>query len=90
VGETRLLVRVRPRAGAEGVEALPDGSVRVRVRAAPVDGAANQAVRQLLAHALGCPPAGVEIVRGQTARVKLVRIAGLTADQARRRLSRGA
>jgi uncharacterized protein YggU (UPF0235/DUF167 family) len=85
-----LTVRVRPRAGAEGVELLPDGSVRVRVRAAPVDGAANHAVRRMLARALGCPPTEIEIVRGQTARVKLVRIAALAPHEARRRLLRGA
>jgi uncharacterized protein (TIGR00251 family) len=85
-----LTVRVRPRAGAEGIEPLPDGSVRIRVRAAPVDGEANRAVRQLLARALGCPPAGVEIVRGQAARIKQVRIAGLAPDEAWRRLSPGA
>ena len=54
------------------------GTLRVRVRAAPDRGAANEALVRLLAAALGVPPSSVSIRRGATSRVKLVAIAGLT------------
>jgi uncharacterized protein YggU (UPF0235/DUF167 family) len=58
----------------------------VRVTAPPADGAANEAVRDVLAGALGCPRSAVTIVRGHAARTKLVAIAGLTAADVARRL----
>jgi uncharacterized protein YggU (UPF0235/DUF167 family) len=71
------------------VEVTGVGAVRVRVTAAPVDGLANEAVRDVLARALGCGRSRVEIVRGQTGRTKLVRILGLTASEVAARLSVG-
>jgi uncharacterized protein YggU (UPF0235/DUF167 family) len=59
----------------------------VRVTAPPVGGAANEAVRAVLARALGCPRSAVEILRGATTRTKLVRIVGLSPEELRARLT---
>lgn len=53
-----VCLRVTPRGGRDaivGIETLSDGRqvVKVRVRAVPEEGAANDAVRRLLAKALG-------------------------------------
>jgi uncharacterized protein YggU (UPF0235/DUF167 family) len=79
-GGLEVRVRVKPRGGRDalgGVEALSDGRkvLKVRVRAAPEDGAANDAVRRTLARALGLPPSTVHLASGATARVKIFRIA---------------
>ena len=63
--ETRLTVAVRPRAGRDGIVGWQDGVLRVRVKAPPADGAANEAVRDVLAARLGCARSRIEIVRGQ-------------------------
>jgi uncharacterized protein YggU (UPF0235/DUF167 family) len=64
-----------------------DGRIlRLRVAAPPAGGAANEAVRTLLAERLSCARSQVEIVRGHTARTKLVRIAGLAPADAAVRL----
>jgi uncharacterized protein (TIGR00251 family) len=84
--EARLTVEVRPRAGRDAIVGWQGGVLRLRVAAAPIDGAANEAVRALLAERLGCARSRVEIVRGHTARTKVVRIAGLDRDEARARL----
>jgi len=55
---------------AEGLDA--DLVVHVRERA--VDGKANEGVVRALAEHLGIPRSAVEIVRGHTARRKLVRV----------------
>lgn len=74
-------VRVTPKGGRDaidGVEALSDGRpvLKVRVRAAPEDGAANEGVRRLLAKALGRPASSVTLEAGATARLKTFLIAG--------------
>ena len=53
----------------------------VRVRAAPADGGANAAVCRLLAAELAVPPSAVTIVRGASARRKLVRVEGPDATR---------
>jgi uncharacterized protein len=81
-----LAIRVQPRAKRTGIAGERGGIVVIRVAAPPVDGKANDAVRRLIAQRLGVPRSAVEIVRGESARDKLVRIEGLSADEARTRL----
>ena len=85
--ETRLTVEVRPRAGRDEIAGWQGARLRVRVTAPPADGAANEAVRALLADRLGCARSQVEIVRGQTARTKIVRVVGLAPHEAATRLA---
>ena len=67
----RLVVRVTTRAGRDAIGHFDDeGRLHLRVAAAPVDGAANAAVVQMLAKALGIPSRDVVLVSGTTARVK--------------------
>jgi uncharacterized protein len=73
--------RATPRGGrdaVDGVATLADGSavLRIRVRAAPEDGAANEAVRRVLAKALGRPASAVSLTAGATARLKTLCIEG--------------
>ena len=74
---------MQPRAKREEVVGERGGAIVIRVTAPPVDGKANQALCALIADRLGVPRSHVEVVRGQTARDKVVRIRGTTADRAR-------
>jgi uncharacterized protein len=74
-------VRLTPRGGRdaiEGAETRADGRalLKARVRAAPFEGQANEALCRLLADALDTAPRQVTLVSGATARVKRLRIAG--------------
>ncbi len=87
VAGLELRIRVTPKASRdaiEGVEALADGTsvLRLRVRAVPADGAANDAVRRLLAKALRVPAGVVSVSSGATARIKTMRIEGESAELA--------
>jgi hypothetical protein len=80
-GGLRLRVRVTPRGGRDAVEGVAaDASeaphLKIRVAAAPVDGDANDAVEKLLAKWLGVPKSRVEVVGGETVRLKTVMIDG--------------
>ena len=62
-----------------------DGSLVVRVTAAPVDGAANTALIRLVAGAIGVPRARVSLVVGASSRRKLIEIEGVDAATIRAR-----
>jgi uncharacterized protein (TIGR00251 family) len=81
-----LAIRVQPRAKRTEVAGERGGAVVIRVSAPPVEGKANEAVEKLIADKLGVPKSAVAIVRGDSSRDKLVRIDGLSADEARTRL----
>ncbi|MFW2349527.1 DUF167 domain-containing protein [Qipengyuania sp.] len=74
VMDGQLRVRVTPGARSESI-AIEDGSVLVKVRARPTDGAANAAVEALVARALGVATSRCRIVRGATSRDKVLAIA---------------
>jgi uncharacterized protein (TIGR00251 family) len=82
----RFAVRVQPRASIAGVAGLFGTGLKVRVHAPPVEGAANAAVIEVIAAALGVAKREVRIVGGQSSRSKVVEVTGLTADQVRARL----
>lgn len=67
-------VRVIPRARKNVVTVDADGTLRVHTTAAPADGAANAAVIKMLAEHFDVPKSSIEIIRGATARTKVVRL----------------
>lgn len=69
-----LRCQVQPRASEDRVVGEHDGRLRVRIRAAPSDGAANLRLQRFLADAFGVSPSAVEISRGHGSRLKTVRI----------------
>ncbi len=87
-GSVRFDIRVQPRSSRAGVDGLHGGALRVRVNAPPVDGAANEAVVEVIAEALGVPRRAVRIVSGASSRSKVVEVSGVSAD-AMRRLAAG-
>jgi uncharacterized protein (TIGR00251 family) len=80
-GGILLDIRVTPKGGRDaidGVEMLANGQVvlKLRVRAAPTDGDANDAVNRLIAKSVGVAKSNVTLERGASARVKTLRIVG--------------
>jgi uncharacterized protein len=81
----RISVRVIPRS-SKNVLQWDEGSIRARLTAAPVDGAANAALIELLSKRLDLPRRNIEIVRGATDRQKIIEIAGLTLEEVEQRI----
>jgi uncharacterized protein len=73
-------VRLVPRAGANRIDGVVEGSLAARVAAPPVDGSANDALVRLIAEALGVPRRRVRLVAGTANRRKVVEVDGI--DQA--------
>jgi uncharacterized protein (TIGR00251 family) len=81
-----LAIRVVPRASRAGIAGVRGEAVLVRLGAAPVDGAANAELVDTLARALDLPRRAVTITAGARSRTKLVRLEGVSRDEALRRL----
>jgi uncharacterized protein YggU (UPF0235/DUF167 family) len=88
----RLAVRLTPGASADrvdGWEVDTDGRpvLKVRVRARPIEGEANEALVKLLARALGVPRSSVALSHGAQSRLKRVTVDNLDDATVRTRLS---
>ena len=71
----RINLRVIPRAKQNKISVDDNGTYRIHITAAPVDGAANDAVIKALAKHFGVAKSQIKIVRGTAARDKVVEIA---------------
>ena len=81
-----MAVRVTPRTSRDAIEGVDDaGALRVRVTAAPADGAANAAVTRLVAKAAGLPRSAVSVASGATSRHKQLRLEGTSVAEVRAR-----
>ena len=76
-------VRVIPRARKTEFGGVRDDAVVVRLAAAPVDGAANEALVDYFAALLRLPRRAVRIVSGERGRRKRLALAGVTAETVR-------
>jgi uncharacterized protein len=82
-----LSVRVIPRASKSGITGRRGDAIVVRLAAPPVEGAANDALIDLLSAAFGTPRRDMTILSGQKSRDKRVLIEGITDGDLAARLS---
>lgn len=82
-----LRVKVTPKASRTEAIGVVEGVLRIKVQAPPVDGAANEAVREFLAKRLGRPRRDVVLERGETSREKTFMIRGVGESEIRSLLS---
>ena len=76
----RFAVRVQPRASRSEIVGVYGEAMKIRLSAPPVDGAANDALLELIATALGVGRRAVRIVSGASSRSKVVEVEGVTAE----------
>jgi uncharacterized protein (TIGR00251 family) len=74
-------VRVVPRASKSEIAGSHDGALKVRIASPPVDGAANEELIKLLAKTFGVSKSAVEIVSGQSSKLKQIRITGASSEK---------
>lgn len=80
-------IKVHPRAKKNAIAGEVGDAIKLALTAPPVEGKANEACIKFLADILDVPRSSVTIVSGETTRQKVIRVAGLSADEARRRLT---
>ncbi len=79
-------VRVQPRASRNAVVGEMGDALKIALSAPPVEGKANEACIEFLAILLKVPRSSVTIASGESSRNKVIRVAGLSAQQVRERL----
>jgi uncharacterized protein (TIGR00251 family) len=82
-GRVRFRVRVLPRSSENAFRGEQAGALKVALTAPPVEGAANAALIELLADALGVPKRCVRITAGQSSRDKSIEVDGVTEAEVR-------
>jgi len=83
----RLSVRVSPRASRDEIDGLHGTSLKIRIKAPPVDGKANAYLIKFIAGKLGLPVSAITLERGESSREKHLLIGGLTEREIRSKLT---
>jgi uncharacterized protein (TIGR00251 family) len=86
-GAITFAIKVQPRAKRDAIIGELGDALKVALTAPPIDGRANEACIRFLAEFLKVPRSSITIASGQSSRTKVIRIAGLTAEEFRARLN---
>jgi uncharacterized protein len=79
-------VRVHPRAQKNAITGEIGQALKISLTAPPIEGRANQASIAFLAELLNVPRSSVTITSGRSGRNKVIRVAGISAEEMRKRL----
>ena len=79
-------VKVHPRAKKNAITGEVGDALKLSLTAPPADGKANDACIDFFAELLNVPRSSVTIATGHASRNKLIRVAGLSAEEVRQRL----
>ncbi|MFC1860408.1 DUF167 domain-containing protein [Chloroflexota bacterium] len=85
--ESRISLRVYPKASRNEVVGFVGGVLRIKVSAPPTRGKANQELIAFLSRLLGVGKGSVNILKGYTTRNKVVAIDGLSREEVMNHLS---
>lgn len=81
-----LTLKVIPRSSRDQIVGEEQGALKIKVQAPPVEGAANDAVVDLLAEWVQRPKKSLSVISGHQSRHKVVRILGIKASEVLKRL----
>ena len=79
-------VKVHPRAKKCAISGVIGDALKLSLTAPPVEGKANEACTRYLAEVFNVARSAVTIVAGESSRTKVIRVAGLKADEVRARM----
>lgn len=79
-------IRVTPNGRKNEIQGVVGPLLKIRLTAPPVDGKANQVLREFLAGTWDSPVSAVTLLRGEKNRLKTVLVRGRSADELRKRI----
>ena len=69
-----IAIRVQPNVSKDEILGWVEGVLRIRIKAPPENGKANEALVSLLASVVGIPKSQIRIIKGYTSRNKVIYI----------------
>jgi uncharacterized protein len=85
-GGVTFALKLHPRAKKNAITGELGEALKVSLTAPPVEGRANEACIEFFSNLLKVPRSSVTIASGQTSRNKVMRVAGLSAEEVRKRI----
>jgi uncharacterized protein len=85
-GNVTFAVKVHPRAKKNAITGALGDTLKLSLTTPQVDGRANRACIEFVAKLLKVPQSSVTIASGQTSRNKIIRVAGATTEEIRKRI----
>lgn len=85
-GGVSFAVKVHPRAKKNAIVGELGDALKIALTAPPIEGRANEACVEFFANLLKVPRSSVTIASGESSRRKVIRVAGLSAGELRKRL----
>jgi uncharacterized protein len=79
-------IHIHPRAKKNAITGEIGDALKISLTAPPVDGRANEACIAFLAEILNLPRSSITITSGENGRNKVIRVAGISATELRKRL----
>lgn len=76
-----IQVHATPRASKNQIQGLHGDAVKIKLKAPPVDGKANEALIEFISGTLGIPQRQITLLSGQTSRQKRLSLQGVSANQ---------
>jgi uncharacterized protein (TIGR00251 family) len=76
-----ISIRVIPRASRSEIVGMVEGTLKVRIAAPPVDGAANSEIIKLFSKTFGIAKSDIAIISGETSRNKRIKFANLSQSK---------
>lgn len=73
-------VHISPQSKKCEIVGLYNNRLKIKIDSPPVDGKANAALIRFLAETLGLKMSNLSILRGETSKIKQIKIIGLTKD----------
>ncbi|MCI0468474.1 MAG: DUF167 domain-containing protein [Nitrospirae bacterium] len=70
-------VKVEPRSSKKGIAGVMGNVIKVRLTAPPVEGEANEQLKEILAERFRVRRSDITILRGRSSRLKTLRIGGV-------------
>lgn len=72
--KNKISIKVIPKSSENKITKQPDGTFRIKLTAAPVDGAANKKLIELLSKEWGVAKSKIKILKGKTNKNKIIEI----------------
>ncbi len=76
----RIQIKVQPRSSKNQIAGVQQGALKIKLTAPPVEGEANKALVNFLSGVLKIPKKNIKIIKGESARNKIVDIKGIKRD----------